>query len=108
MQRRDAAAHGSQPALLAPEDHDVHAGHDGHDSHNGDDSHDGANDAFGRDGHERGGDPRSSYASQQTAAGNDRNDAGETARPFTDEDRFPLSPAQVRQELLSIRGLLGS
>jgi DNA-binding transcriptional MerR regulator len=103
-QRREAAAHG-QPSLLSPDGVD---GHDGHDSHDGDDV-DGAPGGPGHEAlppaHDR---RRSSYAGQSGRSNQDAVDAGQPLPPFPDEDRFPLSPAQVRQELLSIRGLLAS
>jgi len=99
-QRREAAGH-TQPTLLAA---DVIDGHDGREDH-GPDGHDGSSThgeqqpAYGQ---------RSSYAVAQSSSGNDPIDVDAHARAFPDEDRFPLSPAQVRQELLSIRGLLAS
>ena len=100
--RREAAAHGP-PSLLAADGVDNHDGHDGHGGHDGDDL-DGASgrsaDEESHPSHDR---RRSSYAGR---SGKDSIEAGQPLPAFPDEDRFPLSPAQVRQELLSIRGLL--
>ena len=80
--RRDPVAHDTEPLLLPPENGS--AGRDSHDGHGGHDGHDG-----------RTGD-----------APHDGIDAGAHAPAFAADETFPLSPAQVRQELLSIRGLL--
>jgi len=96
-QRRDAAGHGNQTTLLTPDGLDGHDAHDG----NGDAGPE-------RVGHPPAHDGHSSRAVQQSAAGHEHIDVGGHVPAFPDDDRFPLSPAQVRQELLSIRGLLGS
>ena len=77
--RRDPATHDAEPLLLPPENGG--ARRDGHDVHVGYDGHEGA-------------------------ASQDGIDASAHAPTFAVKDTFPLSPAQVRQELLSIRGLL--
>jgi DNA-binding transcriptional MerR regulator len=83
-QRREAAARDDEPMLLPPEN-----GGGKRDAEHGPDSH---ADLDG-DGHDGRGHPGG--------------DGEAHAAGFPAGDTFPLSPAQVRQELLSIRGLLG-
>jgi DNA-binding transcriptional MerR regulator len=87
-QRSDAAAQDGQPGLPGLENgsspRHTDAGHDGHDHHAAVDHQDGPG-----------------------AKGHNGTGSGAPEPQFAAGDTYPLSTAQVRQELISIRGLLG-
>ena len=103
-QRRDAAAQ-AQPTLLMPDGVERPPGRDGQDGSGRDGAAGGPDHGASQGAHDRLGSP---YAGPESRSGTDSADAGEAAPAFADHDGFPLSPAQVRQELLSIRGLLAA